>query len=252
MEIERYNNVFKYIVNKIKNNDNSDEIPLDISLEYYTFTENFFKYLGISQYSELLDHSNQALEYIDKTFPYCFMRIDNKTVDEAIKLYVLSLGKTYKEVPEIIEKLKNIKMQHISNQEIREKIDNSEMYEDKEYITINNIYGTSVKKYQLDNLYDVLLAINDKNINSYINYLIVNNIFNDEKQFQKIFQGMLVIKDYTGKQYISEGNHRIFTYLGLIKIREFLNISNECKEFKTMATVYKPVELSQTKEQRGK
>ena len=44
MDLEKYNTVFKYIVNKIKNYDTSD-VPLDIGIEYYTFEEHFFSLL---------------------------------------------------------------------------------------------------------------------------------------------------------------------------------------------------------------
>lgn len=251
METEKYNKIFNYIVQKIKTNDYSDDLPMDIGLQYYTFTKNFFNYIGVSEYSELLDYAPEALDYIDKTFPYCFMRVDNKTVDDAIKLYVISQGGTNEQVPTIIEHLKKTKMTHINQEEISSKNELSEMYEDEQPLTIGDIAGTSVSSYQQDNLYDVLVAINDKNINSYINYLVVNNVFNDEQRFRKVFKGMFITIDKEGNKYINEGNHRTFTYLLLSKIRSYLNVENNSQNFQVISTIKKEQELSETR-QRGK
>lgn len=239
MDIETYKKTFDYIVDRITNKNNS-EVPSEISLEYYTFCENFTKYLGVSQYSELSDYRNQVLEYLDKTFPYSFMKIDNKNVEDAIKLYVTSLGFSQDKVPFIILKLHSIKMKHIDKKNIRYLLEQEQMQVLDESIQLDNIVGTSVSKYQNDNLYDILKNINDKNINSYISYLINNNVFDDELHFQKVFSGISITKDQNNNQYINEGNHRIFTYIALLTIRDFLNIPTKSKTFNVNATVYKP------------
>lgn len=238
MDIETYKKTFDYIVDRITNKNNS-EVPSEISLEYYTFCQNFTKYLGISQYSELSDYRNQVLEYLSKTFPYSFMKIDNKNIEDAIKLYVTSLGFSQDKVPFIILKLHSIKMKHIDKKNIRDLLEQEQMQVLDETVQLDNIVGTSVSKYQNDNLYDILKNINDKNINSYISYLINNNVFDDELHFQKVFSGISITKDQNNNQYINEGNHRIFTYIALLTIRDFLNIPTKSKIFNVNATVYK-------------
>lgn len=238
MDIETYKKTFDYIVDRITNKNNS-EVPSEISLEYYTFCQNFTKYLGISQYSELSDYRNQVLEYLSKTFPYSFMKIDNKNIEDAIKLYVTSLGFSQDKVPFIILKLHSIKMKHIDKKNIRDLLEQEQMQVLDETVQLDNIVGTSVSKYQNDNLYDILKNINDKNINSYISYLINNNVFDDELHFQKVFSGISITKDQNNNQYINEGNHRIFTYIALLTIRDFLNIPTKSKTFNVNATVYK-------------
>jgi hypothetical protein len=248
MEIEQYKKVFNYILDKITY-ENIGEVPDNISLEYYTFCQNLTKYLGINSYEELYNCREQVLEYLSNTFPYSFQKVDNKNIDDAIKLYVISLGETIDKVPLVISMLQQTKMTHINKKTIRDLLETKEMEIIDEPVQLDNILGTSVSKYQNDNLYDLLVNINDKNINSYISYLINNNIFNDEKQFQKVFSGISVTIDQNDNKYINEGNHRILTYLALIKIRDFLNISTQSKTFKTNATVYKKTVLNKS---RGK
>ena len=79
MDVVNIKKAFDYMVSRIINKTN-DEIPNEISLEYYTFCQNFTKYLGIDPSSELSNYRDQALEYLSKTFPYSFMKIDNKSV----------------------------------------------------------------------------------------------------------------------------------------------------------------------------
>lgn len=242
MNMEVYKKTFDYIVNKVTNKTN-DEISNDITLEYYNFVQNFTKYLGINPYSELSDYTNQVLDYLDKTFPFSFMKVDNKNVEEAIKLYVLSLGGTLNHVPYIIELLKQTKMKHIDKKYIKELLDQDQIQIVEDDIELDHIIGSSVSKYQNNNLYEILENIHDKNINGYISYLINNNVFSNEQQFKKVFSGISITKDSNGNTYVNEGNHRIFTYIALLKIRDFFNVSTDSKHFKASAVIYKSIEL---------
>ena len=238
MNIDKYKKLYKYIID-----NNYDEITSELLLEYYEFTKNFSNYIGINQYAELSPYHYQVVDYLNKTFPYCFMRLENQTLEETIELYVISLGGTKQEVPLVIDKLKQTKMQHIDRNQIRQKLENQEIYNQEEFITLNNIVGTTVPKYQLSNLYETLESINDKNINSYIKYLIVNNVFEDEKHFQKVFKGISLYQNDLGNNYINEGNHRIFTYIALLKIREILKINTNSSNYQVNAMMYKNEEL---------
>lgn len=252
MDIERYKKVVNYIIEKITNKTTED-IPDDISLEYYHFTKNFTNYLGIDQYSDLSDYKEQVFEYITKTFPYSFMTIDNKSLYESIKLYVQSLGKRMAEVPFIGLNFMYTTMQHINKKDVRDSLEQGKMQIIEEPISLNNISGTTVSKYQKYNLYDILSSINDKNINSYIHYLVNNNVFEDEEKFQQVFSGISITQDENGNLYVNEGNHRIFTYIALLKIRDILEIPTKSKDFKVNATIYKSLELFKDKnKKRGK
>jgi len=172
------------------------------------------------------------------------MQPEKKNIDDAIKLYVLSLGGTQEQVNEIINIFKNTQMKHIDKKHIREMLEKSEMKVEEANVDISEVIGTSVKNYQYSNLYDVLKAINDKNLNSYISYLVLNNIFNNEKKFKKLFHGISITIDNNGSVYVNEGNHRIITYIALLKIREYLKIHSESKNYQVTATTYKSSKLS--------
>lgn len=250
MELKDYKKVFQHIVDEINNNLQND-IPYDISEEYYIFRKNFFNYIGVSQYSELCKYSQQVLKYIEDTYPYCFKSVVNTSVDEAIWQYVLSVGGTQEQFDHIIDMLKNIKITNIDKLQVRKMLDNFEMDVVEQDINIGKTIGTSVKKYQYGNLYDVLKSINDKNFNSYISYLVINNVFNDETKFKKVFMGLSVVIDQDNNVYVNEGNHRIFTYVAILRIRDYLGLNTPSETYTVDAVAYKSVNLDEKQNRRN-
>lgn len=234
MNFNKYEKIINFIIQELKTGKRN-EIPKDIYFEYFTFRMHFFKYLGISELSNLRDYSEQVLAYINDTTPYCFIApLDRQELDDALRFYIVSLGGNSKQADEIFELLKNTSMTNI-NKDFNYSNNHPAVFEHTS-INLNNIVGTTINAYQSTNLYDALNAIDDKGVSSFMEYLIINNVFNNQEKFNEVFKGIATIIDKNGNIYINEGNHRVFTYITLLKIRDYLGLESKSKNFEIIPT----------------
>lgn len=224
MEFEIYEKTRQFILDEIRNDSIRKEIPEDIFLNYAMFRQNFFGYMGVSGLSNLRDYSTFVERYLEESWPFCCKSDAIIDVESAIAFYVRSKGGNAETQEAIIDYLKSVEVRSV------DKI----KYESRNFqecvVNYANVVGTTVDAYKADNLYDTLKKLEDKNL-PYMEYLILNNIFCDLQSFLKVFDGVCLNCDEFGNLYVSEGNHRVFSYLALLKIREFLGIDSPSENF---------------------
>lgn len=85
------------------------------------------------------------------------------------------------------------------------------------------LYGSIFEEYRGENLYDTMLKINDKRIERYIEYIMVNGGLENSSS---IYDGICLDETPNGTRYVSEGNHRILTYKILKCIKDFITSQN--------------------------
>lgn len=236
MECDKYSKEIEFILREIKTGNRGD-ISSDIYSNYFSFRYNFFKYIGVSELSNLCDYQQQVTEYIEQVSPFCFMNLDDLTdFPETLTKYILLLGGSENDVEEICKILKNTPVQNVDVDYYMGNYENSFV---QRSVNLNDILGTSILSYQKSNLYDVLEQLEDKSVDNYMWYLCINNVFNNKEKCEEVFAGVGLIEDENSNLYVMEGNHRIFSYLALLKIRDYLGIESESRNFSFEKTVLK-------------
>ena len=152
-----------------------EDLPFELAGKIYCFKENYLKLVGKNPFTaNIRDYSSGVVDYLNNTFPYCFAlggQVENfYTLDDALLFYAKSRGATSEQLEQIIPMLREIKLPQIETDSFEVSVVN----ESKELVSVDKICGSSIKRYKADNLYDALIAIDDKNVQSFINYLVVN------------------------------------------------------------------------------
>lgn len=236
MKNDKYNKVIRFILNEIKTGKR-DEIPQDISKVYYIFRHNFFKYIGVGELSNLYDYRQQVLEYIEQSYPFCFMENNNLLhFPEVLNKYIRLFGGSEKDIEEICKILKNVTIRNMERQYYNNNYEGFFIDED---VNLESIVGTSIEAYHATNLYDVLSKIDDKRLDNYMWYLCINSVFNNKEKFKTIFSDIGLVADENNNLFVAEGNHRIFSYLALSKIREYFGLKNRSMDFRLEKTSIK-------------
>jgi hypothetical protein len=222
MEEKNYLLAKKYILDYIKGVEIPEDLPFEIDGKIYCFKENFLKLVGKNPFNaNIRDYSSGVIDYMNNTFPYCFALggqvEDFYTLDDALLFYARSRGATPEQLEQIIPMLREIKLPQVETDSFEVSVVN----ENKELVSVDRICGSSVKKYKADNLYDALVAIDDKNVQGFINYLVVNNVFNVFLT-ERTMNGICCDLDEDNNMLVSEGNHRVITLKALLAIREFV------------------------------
>jgi len=197
----------------------------EINLKVYTFKQNFFRSIGKSSIGNSLeDYREQALAYLEGSFPFCF-EIDLLNSEDLwmynfwgidIAFYAMCLGASEEQLGQLKDFLKNQKTIQFNNtggiKYQSEPVKNN--------VSIDNIQGSALETYQADNLFDILVKINDKNIKRYIEHIMKNN--GGLTYGNKIFDGVCVLQDEENNVFVEEGNHRVLTYKVLKAIKEYI------------------------------
>ena len=183
--------------------------------------ETTLKFFILSQYANKLDefdeYENVSEDLIKKEVPVILHleSIIPEILNGLLDLKMIELNMC-SDVQANIDILKNIKMKNGENGG-QTKILNTYT---KQSVDTNLICGSMVEKYKCLSLYDVLLQINDKRINRYIEYIMINGGIENCKS--SIFDDVVLSQDQSGKMYVAEGNHRIFTYKALKSLKSFI------------------------------
>lgn len=212
----------KYILGYLRGEEIPYDLSFDISGKIYCFKENFLKLVGKNPFNaDIRDFAIEAIDYMKNAYPYCLAlggdieKFEN--LDKSLVYYAKSRGANEKQLEQIILMLKEIRMPVVEN----DVIDFMPISEGEEVVTLDMIDCSSHKKYRADNLYDLLVAVSDKNIQGFINYLIVNNVFNP-MYTERTMNGICCDRDQDNNLLVSEGNHRVITLKALAAIREFI------------------------------
>ena len=212
----------KYILDYVKGVKIPEDLPFEIAGKIYCFKENFLKLVGKNPFNaDISDYGTGVIDYMNNAYPYCFGlggSIERfETLDDAILYYAKSRGATPEQLEQVIPMLRELKLPQVETDSFEVSVVN----ENKELISVDRICGSSVKKYKADNLYDALVAIDDKNVQGFINYLVVNNVF-DVFLTERTMNGICCDLDEDNNMLVSEGNHRVITLKALLAIREFV------------------------------
>ena len=213
----------KYILAYLKDGKEIPyDLPFDISGKIYCFKENFLKLVGKTPFNaDIRDYEIGVINYMNNSYPYCLAlggEIERfETLDDAILYYAKSRGATAEQLEQVIPMLKEIKMPVVET----DAFDFMPVSEGKDVVSLDMIGCSSHKKYRADNLYDALVAVSDKNIQGFIDYLVVNNVFNP-MYTARTMNGICCDRDQDNNLLVSEGNHRVITLKVLTAIREFV------------------------------
>lgn len=138
------------------------------------------------------------------------------TLDESLIFFARNCGANEEQVEQIIPMLQSINIKSLG--------ENYHMFlegESKSVVNAKDVVGSTVKYYNGDNLYDLLVCIDDKRVENYINYLMCDNVFNRDN-INGVMNGVAGVVDEDGNLFVSEGNHRILTLKALIAIKEYI------------------------------
>ena len=212
----------KYILDYIKGKEIPDDLPFEIAGKIYCFKENFLKLVGKTPFNaDIRDYEIGAINYMNNSYPYCLGyggSIERfETLDDAILYYAKSRGASEEQLKQVIPMLKETKMPQVETESFNVR----PVSESKDVVSVDSIGGSSLKKYKADNLYDALVAVNDKNIQGFIDYLVVNDVFNVFNT-SRTMNGISCYLDEDNNLLVAEGNHRVITLKALLAIREFV------------------------------
>lgn len=212
----------KYIIGYINGEEIPDDLPFEISGKIYCFKENFLRLVGKTPFNaDIRDYGNGPITYMNNAYPYCLALGGDierfETLDEAILYYAKTRGATSEQLEQVIPMLKETKMPQVET----ESFEVRPISESKDVVSVDRIGGSSLRKYKAENLYDALVAVSDKNIQGFIDYLIVNDVFNVFNT-SRTMNGIACYLDEDNNLLVAEGNHRVITLKALLAIREFV------------------------------
>ena len=216
--------------------DLQDDFPT--SSRIYLWKENFFKNKGLTPFNaQIDDYDKEAVEYMRATSPYCFgidtsdmMLQEPENMFAEMALYALSLGASDEQVRNIMEWLKDERC-IIPDESISDRYNVRSM--EKGRVCVDDIAGTTIDYYQANNLLVTLEKLNDKGVARYIPYLMKNNVMSHPEE---ALDGVSVDDD-GNHLFVSEGNHRLFTYKALKVIRD-KTIGKKANEPSFNATIF--------------
>jgi hypothetical protein len=199
-----------------------EDLPFEMAGKIYCFKENFLKLVGKNPFNaDIRDYGTGVIDYMNNAYPYCFGlggSIERfETLDDAILYYAKSRGATPDQLEQVIPMLKGTKLPEVET----DLYNSMPVSETKSRVYVDRIGGSSIPKYKADNLYDALVAVDDKNIQGFINYLVVNNVFN-LFYTERTMNGIACCLDADNNLLVEEGNHRVITLKALLAIREFV------------------------------
>jgi hypothetical protein len=212
----------KYILGYIKGEEIPEDLPFEISGKIYCFKENFLRLVGKTTFNaDIRDYGNGVIHYMNNSYPYCLAlggEIERfETLDDAILYYAKSRGATSEQLEQVIPMLKETKMPQVETESFKVR----PISESKDVVSVDRIGGSSLQKYKAENLYDALVAVDDKNIQGFIDYLVVNDVFNVFNT-GRTMNGIACYLDEDKNLLVAEGNHRVITLKALLAIREFV------------------------------
>lgn len=212
----------KYILAYLDGQAIPDDLSFQISEKIYCFKENFLKFVGKNPFNaDIKDYKKDVIDYMNNAYPYCLEfggNIENfSNLDDALIYYAKSRGASEEQLEQIIPMLKGIKMPVTETKEYHYDFSDS----DKELVSLDQIGCSLHSKYRGESLYDTIVAVNDKNISNFINYLVVNNVFN-ASYVERTMNGIACYKDNDNNLFVLEGNHRVITLKALKAIREYV------------------------------
>lgn len=212
----------KYILEYVNGKNIPNDLEFDISGKIYCFKENFLRFVGETPFTDdIRNYRDGVIDYMRETYPYCLaiggaIEVFNN-MDEALLFYAKSRGASEEQLKQIIPMLKESKIPQIDV----ESYSVISLSNSQEILSIDKIVGSGLRKYKADNLYDALVAVDDKNIQSFINFLVSRNVFNIFYT-RDTMKGICCYMDEDNNIVVVEGNHRVIVLKVLQAIREFV------------------------------
>jgi len=193
------------------------------SLARYAFMENFSRVHQIPYNSDIRQHIPAVINYLKASYPYCFFlngSIKTKDMDSALIYYAkYCLKVSDDKLADVIPTLQSRVLDIVD-------VDYSISRNERERLFyVNGINGSSVDKYKHLSLYDTLCSLDDKNIGSFINWIVVNGAV--DVPSRAFPNDTPVLYGEKNGLIVAEGNHRLFTIMALQKLRnKFLTFND--------------------------
>ncbi len=218
---ERYN---AYIEERMHDVYNSE---LNDMLDYYIniFKENYSRILYKSVNNISIEENRHATDYLENTFPYCFFKdgmVDTKDLDSALIYFAKNnLRAKDDKLKDIIPVLKTMSVRLLDDFNIDNYAFSYGLYR------YSDICGTVNPKYQRDNLYETLHALDDYDLKKYINYVMVMDGLTSPRNI-KVFDPILFVDNQAFQKmlYVVEGNHRLFACKALYEITRLVTLNS--------------------------
>lgn len=196
-------------------------------IEYYVniFKNNYALSIGKNVNEIDIKENPYASDYLQSTYPYCLFKdgnVDTKDLDSALLFFAKhNLWADEAKLANVLAILKVHGMRKLENLNI------SNYEYTYGFCRYGEIKGTIVDKYQKDNLYETLHALDDYDLKKYINYIMVNNGLLNPRSILS-FDPVLFVDsgDYLNMLYVVEGNHRLLACKALYEITSFITLNS--------------------------
>ena len=190
----------------------------------YAFKENFFKTIGEVPFGKSLkDYKAAAIDYLNASYPFCFNLSMEYEIDQVfpsqiknrkyLLLYALSLGARSDQLDRVVDVLKSVSL----NKGVPSTKVTRATGIEKQNVDLGSIVGSSVDKYRATNLLEAYEALNDKNMNGFIEYLLKSGVM---QQKTSVMKGIALERDEQGNLFCAEGNHRVMAYMAIKAVKE--------------------------------
>ena len=169
------------------------------------FFDNYFKISSKRECDFNNSDYSKAFYYLSRTYPYCLFengQIETKDLESAIYFYAINnLGANERDLENLMPLLKCINMKHINNY-------SSDDYNTNTVFTCySEINGTTNLKYQRDTLYETVSALNDIDLISLLNEIVVMDGMENPRN---ILRGADILLLKNGIYYnVIEGTHKL-------------------------------------------
>ena len=144
---------------------------------------------------------------IDQVFP---SQIKNR---KYLLLYALCLGARLDQLDRVVDVLKSVSL----NKGVPSAKVTRTGYVEKQEVDIGSVAGSTVEKYKTGNLLEAYEALDDKNMNGFIEYLLKNGVMQHNSG---VMEGIALERDEQGNLFCAEGNHRIMAYMAIKAVKE--------------------------------
>ena len=169
------------------------------------FLENYANAIS-RKVSDLTEDDNSNMHfYLMRTYPYCLFKngqIETKDMESALYFYAINnLSAEDAQLENLIPVLKCINMHHLNNTDLT-KYDSNTVF-----TCYSEINGTTNSKYQAETLYDTIPLLNDIDLNSLMNEIIVSDGMSNPRNILR-YNDILLAKNDNNYNVIN-GTHKL-------------------------------------------
>lgn len=183
------------------------------------FINNYANMINRIPKKEMIIGNMNAYNYLQNTYPYCLFKDGNvgaKDLDSALLYFAKkNLSATDNKLDDIINVLRALSIRELEDSNL------NNYKETYDFVRYSYIYGSINPKYNKENLYDTLHALDDRDLKQYINYIMVNDGLTNAKNIMQS-EPIVCMKglkfSYNNVMHVVEGSHRLILCRALHEI----------------------------------